>query len=110
MPYFLENYFGTPSRLLFCPGSSLTLLADFSAYATPEGTLSTWAPVTAEVPQDSVLGPLLFAFYINDLRFSLKHCSYILYADDLQIYIHFPLRDLETALNLIREDIAAIEF
>lgn len=40
----------------------------------------------------------------------LKHCNYILYADDLQIYyIHFPPCDFGAALERVRENIAAID-
>jgi len=46
---------------------------------------SNWVPVTSGIPQGSVLGPILFTIFINDLPISLT--SHIkIFADDTKIY------------------------
>ena len=49
------------------------------------GQQSSWKDVTAGVPQGSILGPLLFLVYINDLSNGLKS-NPKLFADDTSLF------------------------
>ena len=63
-------------------------------------TLSSSLPVSVGVPQGSILGPLLFIIYINDMPSIVKHCKVILYADDTLLYYSSnSAREIEKYVN-----------
>ena len=67
------------------------------------GALSEWSTVTSGVPQGSVLGPILFIIYVNDLPDCIQ--SYLgIFADDTKLYR--PICSSEDS-SILQEDIDA---
>ena len=62
-------------------------LRDRKQYVTINGSNSTNRSITYGVPQGSILGPLLFIVYINDMPEIDKLVKFILYADDANIIV-----------------------
>ena len=71
-------------------GMTLKWCSDYlwgrSQCTTANGQISDRLPVTCGVPQGSVLGPLFFLVYVNDLQDALGDCKVKLYADDTVLY------------------------
>ena len=83
-----------------------SLTARFYSYLTGhtqsisvDDTISEPVPIQFGVSQGSVLGPLLFIMYINNLPLAVRACSKELYADDTVIFL---LVNLLAKFNLHR--------
>ena len=67
-------------------GSTLNLfqsyLSNRKQYTEIEDTTSTILPIQVGVPQGSILGPILFIIYVNDLPQCSNKFDFIMYADD----------------------------
>ena len=65
-----------------------------------EGVFSEEGLIICGVPQSSILGPLLFLIYIDDLLEALSETASNLYADDTRIYYQDKdIQKIETILN-----------
>ena len=75
-------------------------LTDRKQYVSIDGTHSSVRDITCGVPQGSVLGPILFLLYINDLPNISKKLKFFLFADDTNIYFDSDnLKKLECIMN-----------
>ena len=66
------------------------------------GTFSSWTHVKSRVPQGTILGPILFLIYVNDISSNISS-SIKMFADDTKVYRE--ITDFENNTRALQTDI-----
>ena len=75
-------------------------LSNCNQHVSINGFDSGLTSINCGVPQGSVLGPLLFSLYINDLNQAIKFCKVHLFADDTNLlYLSNSIKKLNKLVN-----------
>ena len=82
-----------------------SFLKDRKQRTVLNGKCSNWGDISAGVPQGSILGPLFFLVYINDLTADLK-CNVKLFADDKSLFT--VVREANEAASDMNHDLQLI--
>ena len=69
-------------------------------------TYSSFQPIAQGVPQGSVLGPLFYIVYANDLTNIIKNCEIVMYADDTILYISH--KNYKSSFKGLQEDLNSL--
>jgi len=91
-------------------GGALNLLKDYLSNRNQavklNNQISSLKSINFGVPQGSILGPLFFIIYINDLKNCLMNTIPVLYADDTNIFMSG--QDVDSMTALFNNDLASL--
>ena len=80
-------------------------LTDRSQYTSINGINSSIQNVSHGVPQGSILGPLLFLIFINDIHNSSNLFNYTLFADDSTLSVAFENNNLRAFVKILNKEL-----
>ena len=80
-------------------------LTNRNQYVKFESCISNNVLISTGVTEGSILGPLLFNIYINDLVMACSKLNYLMYADDTTLYFNLEDFDWQNLDNVINSEI-----
>ena len=83
-------------------------LSERKQYVSYNGVSSSTSNVSCGVPQGSILGPLLFILYINDMHKVSNKLSLISFADDSNLFIQG--KNINEMINILNTELQEINF
>ena len=82
-------------------------LTDRQQCTRANNTISDFSQIKQGVPQGSILGPLLYIIYANDIAQKITHCKSTYYADDTVIYA--TGKNLKQVFSKVQKDLGNLE-
>ena len=83
--------------------SYLSNRKQFVTYGDKQTNIET---ITCGVPQGSVLGPLLFLIFVNDLHKAIKYLDPIMFADDASLF--YSHKNIKTLLQTVSSELKLV--
>ena len=83
----------------------LAYVTNRSQFVSINGCNSDLLPVESRVPQGSILGPLLFIIYMNDIPSVAAHSKVFLFADDTKCFKHIKI---PSDTQLLQQDLTCL--
>ena len=81
-------------------------LSNRTHYVSYNNCKSSLRDIVCGVPKGSILGPLLFILYVNDITFTSNVLDFILFADDTTIL--YPHKDINSQVNVVNEELKEV--